>query len=121
MLSGSTPALKRFTYRSTRTRVFPVPADASRTTLRVGSMARRRESASEVTDVILPTDGRVGARFAPVHIIGLGREVATPDPIHHRPDPLLGGAEHPKAFVLRGKKRDDPSRTLKGEVRCFAE
>src|SRR5688500_10997679 len=44
--AGSTPRLKRLTYRSTRTCVFPVPADASRRTLCDGSTALARAAAS---------------------------------------------------------------------------
>ena len=48
-LEGSTPARSRLTYRSTSTRVFPVPADASRTTLKRGSTARARPSRSRAS------------------------------------------------------------------------
>src|SRR5436309_2484209 len=118
MFSGSTPARSRFTYRSTSTRVFPVPADASRTTFRDGSTANCRAARSDVTDIILPAHGRIGARLASMHVVWTRREFTSSDCIDHGDYSLLGRAHDFRAFFRERKKRYNRSEERRVGKEC---
>src|SRR5262249_15983815 len=124
--SGSTPTLSKLTYRSTRTLVLPVPADASSTTFRRGSTAVSRAPAPTViscrsSGIALPADRREAARLAPIHIVGSRGKLATSDRIKCRDQPLLGPGQHFDTLVWRREERHDPPRSLEGKIRRLAE
>src|SRR6187455_3150295 len=113
MLSGSTPARSRLTYRSTRTRVFPVPADASSTTFRDGSTASRR-AASSAVHIVFPADCGETARLAPVDVVGCRRKFSAADRVERGGQTLLGLAHHVATLGGRTEQRNDPPRTFEG-------
>src|SRR5688500_4524841 len=92
MLPGSTPARSRLTYRSTSTRVLPVPADASRTTFCAGSTAARRDAASDGSERIGAGPDKVRPTPAAGNQSEVGRTVSGP------PSPLSSS---------KGKRRSD--------------
>src|SRR5512136_1343887 len=97
-------------------RVLPVPADASRTTLRVGSTAKARAGSSAgcaspsgatslgpsskgslrvgVTHELLPAHGPERAAPAGRRVGGPRRELAALDPIHRFEEAALAVGEH---------------------------
>src|SRR5436309_2607381 len=123
------PARSRLTYRSTRTRVFPVPADASRTMFCAGSIAAMRADASgrsassasngsigsDVTDIVPPAHAGKAARLTAVHIVRRRWKFAARNRVEGRRQPLLRLGEHLVA-VRRREERDDAARSLEGEV-----
>src|SRR5581483_420219 len=116
MFAGSTPALSRLMYRSTSTRVFPVPADASRATLKRGSTARARPSRSRasmrdstasgssngsllVADIILPADRGIGTPGTDARIVRPGRKLAALDTRDDVEQPRARIGEHVVVFA----------------------
>src|SRR5262245_15994952 len=128
------PARRRLTYRSTRTRVLPVPAEASSTMFREGSVAAARAApsgsgasstkgsrSSDVTDVVLPAHAGKPARFAPIHIVRRRRKVAGSDRVDRRSETLLRFFERAIAIAVVLEQRHHAARSLEGKVCGFAD
>src|SRR5437588_6798593 len=116
MFAGSTSRMIRFTYRVTRTLVFPVPAEASRMTFCSGSTANALAAASGsmargsrladrglstsnsdrcslIAHVVLPADGGVCAPVAEKRLIGLHGKLSALDRVDGGQQPRLAFRE----------------------------
>src|SRR5204862_5820835 len=135
----------RFVYRSTSTRVLPVPADASRTTFRVGSTAAARSAASGRSpsacpaigsassngrrgvwifgfgDMVLPTDAGERTDRAQPQLRRARRERAAFDPVHGLDNAEPGVGEDARQVGRPARERLDATLGAVHEIRGLAE
>src|SRR5450756_465253 len=139
MLAGSTPAHSRLIYRVTRTCVLPVPAEASSTTLRAGSMAHARAAWSRV---IITSTGDGGSsngsrRSVAIHVVlsahggvlavpaetprgGPRRKLAPLDPVDRVDQPFLPVGKLPRRVGAVVDHHPDRLALAKGDVAGLA-
>src|SRR3954471_18950399 len=91
------------------------------TTLREGSTARSRASASNVTDIILAADRSVAAEAAQKHVFRRGRKLSAFDSVHRINQPSLCRGKHRGAVLARRKKRRHLPGAAERDVRGFAK